>query len=409
MKVDTMRKVDYFIGIPLCLLLSIVNFPFRFFRRKTQKPQNVLFIELSEMGSAILVDPAIQKLKDKIDGEVFFVIFKRNLASLFILNSIPNDNIFTICENGLLGLVSDSLKFLFWCRKKKIDSVIDLELFSRFTALLTFLSGAGNRVGFFSFHNEGLYRGRLLTHEILYNNYLHIAKNFVGMVNALTSDKSEIPYSKTKVRDGEIKLRQVPISTNDLEKVKAILTTIFRGEFSGRKIILINPNASELLIQRRWMPEYYLELIKTILTYEKESLVLITGSFSEREEAEELLKSVDNKRCFNGAGKFQLHELIPLYSLSHLMVTNDSGPGHFSAVTGLPVFVIFGPETPALYGSLGNSLPIYAGLSCSPCVSAANHRKTSCTNNVCLQVIKPEDVFKALKDALDSEVWINIR
>ena len=51
-----------------------------------------------------------------------------------------------------------------WCVEKKIDTVIDLELFSRFTALLSALCGAGNRVGFYKFHHEGLYCGEFLTH-----------------------------------------------------------------------------------------------------------------------------------------------------------------------------------------------------------------------------------------------------
>ena len=86
--------------------------------------------------------------------------------------------------------------------------------------------------------------------------------------------------------------------------------------------------------------------------------------------------------------------------MAELMLTNDSGPGHFSSVTDLRTFVLFGPETPLLYGSLGNSTPIYAGLACSPCVSAANHRKTPCNDNVCLQVIKPETVLSQLHEAL---------
>ena len=89
-----------------------------------------------------------------------------------------------------------------------------------------------------------------------------------------------------------------------------------------------------------------------------------------------------------------------MYWIAEIMLTNDSGPGHFSAVTKLRTFVIFGPETPCLYGSLGNSTPIYAGLACSPCVSAANHRKTPCTDNTCMQVIKPEAVLERLRDAL---------
>ena len=84
-----------------------------------------------------------------------------------------------------------------------------------------------------------------------------------------------------------------------------------------------------------------------------------------------------------------------------MMLTNDSGPGHFSSVTDLHTFVLFGPETPLLYGSLGNSTPIYAGLACSPCVSATNHRKTPCRDNVCLRVIRPEPVLAKIRAVLD--------
>ena len=69
----------------------------------------------------------------------------------------------------------------------------------------------------------------------------------------------------------------------------------------------------------------------------------------------------------------------------------------------LRTFVLFGPETPKLYGSLGNSVPIYAGLACSPCVSAANHRKTTCADNQCLKVILPDDIFAFLRDELEAD------
>jgi ADP-heptose:LPS heptosyltransferase len=126
------------------------------------------------------------------------------------------------------------------------------------------------------------------------------------------------------------------------------------------------------------------------------ALVLITGDPREREEARQLKEEVDNDRCVNFAGNVSFAQLPPLYSVCEFMVTNDSGPGHFAAVTDMPTFVIFGPETPALYGSLGKSTPIFAGLACSPCVSASNHRKTACKDNVCLQVIHPEKVFNTI-------------
>jgi ADP-heptose:LPS heptosyltransferase len=116
------------------------------------------------------------------------------------------------------------------------------------------------------------------------------------------------------------------------------------------------------------------------------------------------------QRVINFAGQVKFTELPALYQLADIMVTNDSGPGHFSSITPLATIVLFGPETPALYGSLGNSIPIFAGLACSPCVSAANHRKTPCVDNVCMQAIKVPQVIQAMEKLLNPpthEVVVN--
>ena len=60
----------------------------------------------------------------------------------------PPENVFTIRDTSITTLVVDTVKFLIWTRKNSIDTVLDLELFSRFTALLTGFSGAQRRVGF---------------------------------------------------------------------------------------------------------------------------------------------------------------------------------------------------------------------------------------------------------------------
>lgn len=402
MKVDTMRKIDSLAGIPLCLLTTLLVKITQLFENPRKKSaKNILLIELSEMGSTILVDPAMQKLKNELDANLFFVIFKKNAPSLSLLNTVPEENIFTIREDGLVSLAVDTIGFLLWTRKNTIDSVIDLELFSRFTALLTGLCGAKNRVGYYRFHNEGLYRGEMLTHKVAYNPHIHIAKNFVALANALISKNEEIPYSKTIVSDEEIKLRTISYSDDQKTLMCEKITNKYTDfDINKHRVVLINPNASELLIQRRWMPENYIELMRMILDKYNDTLILITGAPNEYDEAEDLVQAVGSKRVINFAGNLKLHELPVLYSVATLMVTNDSGPGHFSSITDMPTYVIFGPETPKLYGSLGNSTPIYAGLACSPCVSASNHRKTPCKDNVCLQVIKPDFVFKTIQDTL---------
>lgn len=405
MQVDTMRKIDFLAGVPLCLIATLLVKTLQLFTNPRKKrAENILLIELSEMGSTILVDPAMQKLKDKLQANLFFVIFKKNAPSLKLLNTVPDENIYTIREDSLISLATDTLKFLLWTRKCNIDTVIDLELFSRFTALLTGLSGASNRVGYYRFHNEGLYRGEMLTHKVAYNPHIHIAKNFIALANALIDQKQEIPYSKTYISDEEISLRKVTYSDEQKDSIRLKIREEHEGfDQKKNRVVLINPNASELLIQRRWMPEHYIILMKMILEQYNDVIILITGAPNERDEAAGLAQAVGINRVVNFAGKLKLHELPVLYSVSTMMVTNDSGPGHFSSITNMPTYVIFGPETPKLYGSLGNSTPIYAGLACSPCVSAANHRKTPCKDNVCLQVIKPESIFETIRQTLDQK------
>ena len=403
MKVDTMRQIDYYIGVPLCFFGSIFQRLMRLLTKCNMKtPKKVLFIELSEMGSSILVDPAMRKLKKEAGAELYFAIFRKNKPSLDLLNTVSNENIYTIREHNLFLFVIDTFKFFFWTRKRKIDSVIDLELFSRFTALLVGFSGARYKIGFHAYYNEGLYRGNFLSHKVAYNPHIHIAKNFIALINALLASNEEIPYSKTLISDEEIILAKVNIASEQKKTVFDIVLGC-TSEFDPRKnkIVLINPNASELLIQRRWPQQNYVRLIKMILDKCSCAVVLITGDPREREEAQLLKENVQNDRCINFAGKVTFAQLPLLYSVSEFMVTNDSGPAHFAAITDMPTFVIFGPETPALYGSLGKTTPIYAGLACSPCVSASNHRKTACKDNVCLQVIKPDQVFTAILPNLE--------
>jgi ADP-heptose:LPS heptosyltransferase len=393
--IDTMRNIDYWVGVPATFVLSIaLKIKQTFLPIKSKQPKNILLIELSEMGSTILADPFMQKLKKDYDANLYFAIFSKNAISLELLNTVKKENIFVFKEDNLLTLVLDFIKYIFWCRKQKIDTVFDLELFSRVTALLTGVSGANNKIGFFSFYQEGLYRGNMLTHNVSYNSHIHISKNFIALANALSCQSDDNPYSKTIIED--VQLQRINPTTEEeiqvLTKIKAEFST-----FNHHKIILVNPNASDLLPQRRWSKKSFQTVITEILEHYENVVVLITGAPNEREEAQILVDKVNDNRCVNFAGGVKFLELPTLYHLSEVMLTNDSGPGHFSAITKMPTVVLFGPETPSLYGSLGKGEAIYKQLACSPCVSAHNHRKTPCTDNVCLQKITTDEVFQTLQ------------
>lgn len=402
MKVNSMRKIDFYLGIPLCWLITTPVKIISFFKKSNPKPpKKILFIELSEMGSTIIADPAMRKAQKQFNAQLFFLIFKKNKISLNILNTIPKDNIFTIREDNLWNFIKDIFRFIIWSKKQKIDTCFDLELFSRATALLSVLSGATNRIGFDAFHNEGLSRGRLLTHRVGYNNHIHMAKNFIALVNALIDNNQEVPYSKSIIMDSEIKLIQPDITLEQKNNIYKKIKELYHPfDSSLNPIILINPNSSELLPQRSWPTKHFKTLIQSILKEYPEAVVLITGNLTEKKAAQELCETIGNDRCVNFANEIKFLDLIPLYHCSKLMITNDSGPGHFSAVTPVKTIVLFGPETPNLYGSLGNSIPLFSGLACSPCVSAANHRNTPCQNNLCMKLLEPEVVMQTVRSCL---------
>ena len=94
LSVDTMRTIDHRVGVPLCALFSplvaLLDWITLLIKGPAGAPRRLLFIELSEMGSAIIVDPAMRDAQAR-GAEIFFLIFKSNRASLTLLNTVPAD------------------------------------------------------------------------------------------------------------------------------------------------------------------------------------------------------------------------------------------------------------------------------------------------------------------------------
>ena len=404
MNISFMRTVDRWIGIPLCLLLSGTRALTRGFRKfaPADPPRKILFMEISEMGSMVLAYPLFKKTMSLFpEAEMYFLTFQQNRHAIDMLNIFPEKNIYTLDNEKPLRFIFSVLRVLRELRRKKLDLVIDMELFARFTAVLGYLTGASSRVGYFRFHNEGLYRGNLLTHKVQYNPHMHMALNLQNLIYAITRPSDEEPLSKVAREEMDLNIPQYTATETDKQLVLKKIQEALSNNPLPEKIILLNPNASDMIPLRRWPLDSYISLAKCLLKNQRH-VVLITGTQAEYDNAEFMRQRVNTPRCINFAGRTSFIELLALYSVSDVLVTNDSGPVHFSSMTGIRSVALFGPETPALYGPLGrNCTVLYAGYTCSPCVSAFNHRKSPCSDNRCLQTIKVETVYQAVLDQLD--------
>jgi ADP-heptose:LPS heptosyltransferase len=401
MKPRLIKLLDFYIGKPLCFLLTILLLFKRIFDKKNiQQPKKILFLKLIEQGATVLAYPAIKNAVDKLGKEnVYFCVFSSNRPIMDILNLIPSENIIEIRHNNLFSFMGDIFKLAVLCREKLIDSVIDMELFSRSSALISVITGARNRVGYHRFTSELPYRGNLMTHRVLYNPYLHVALAYKILVRAAFVQNIDEPLLKEFAVAEDIGLPEYIPPQADIVKVESAI-----NKQTDRTYIILNPNASDLIPLRKWDIKNFIELVKLIQQKFPSCTIIITGTEEERKYASEIIDSVGREQIIDLTGKTSFNELMALYTICDVLITNDSGPGHFSTLTNIHKIILFGPETPVLYGPLGDRVTvIYKKLACSPCVNAMNHRFSPCRNNVCMQRITTGEVFEALSLILQND------
>ena len=391
-----LQFIDRWIGMFVCAVLSFIrrvsgssragNIP--------HKPSKILFVKFAEQGSTVLAYHAICRAIEMVGREnVYFLVFEENRFILDVMHLIPEQNVVTVGHKNILDAGFHALHALKRIRELGIDAAIDLEFFSRSSAALTFLSGAGSRVGFHTFFGEGPYRGDLMTHRLLYNPYIHTSQNFQLMVEALEQAPDRLPTFEGKVPAADAVSPQFVPSPVAQQEVRAIIQRE-SGRPGAPSLILLNPNASDLLPLRKWPTERYIDLARRLLERFADVTIGMTGAPDEAEAIRLVAAQVDSPRCFSFAGKTTLPQLLVLYTLSELLITNDSGPAHFASMTPITVITLFGPETPLLFRALTpRAIPIWMQLPCSPCVNAYNNRQSPCRDNICMKSISVDHVF----------------
>jgi ADP-heptose:LPS heptosyltransferase len=398
MKPGTIRFFDYWLGVPACAALTQVRRVRDLFGRPPRGPvKKVLIIKMIEQGATVLAHAAIARAVELVGREnVYFWVFAKNRPILDVMDLLPVENVLAIRDDSLLSFGADVLRTLWKIRRLRIDATVDMEFFTRAPAILACLTGASRRVGLHRFTSEQPYRGDLLTHRVQHNPYLHTSVAYDLLVQSLTRDRTEMPMPKVRPAERDLCPPKFQPATDEVQRVQGILERVAGRRIAG-PIVLLNPNASDMLPLRRWATENFVELGRRVLEEDPRATVVITGAPDEREAAAEIAKQISPDRAISVAGETTLRELIVLYTLADALVTNDSGPGHFASLTDLPTLVLFGPETPALFGPLGRNVQsMSANLACSPCVSALNHRFSPCQDNVCMQRISVDEVYGRL-------------
>ena len=299
MEPNLMRALDFWVGVPLTFLITILLRIKRFVHSSAARPgppHNILFIQLAEMGAIVLAYPALRKARELFpDANLYFLCFEQIRASVEVLEIIPPENIITIDARSPVSLARDTLSFAGRARRRSIDTVINLEAFVRYSSIVSWLTGAKRRVGFHRFNQEGLYAGNLLTHHVLYNPHIHTAHAFLDLVHALDSPPVQIPRVKRPRTTDCLEVPQVRADANIAAEIWRKLAGLAPSIGPDRKLVVVNPNASDRFPMRRLPLASFVEITRQLLN-DPDVFILITGAASERPDARPICEAVGSPR-----------------------------------------------------------------------------------------------------------------
>ncbi len=387
-----MKAVDHWIGLPICFSLGVlVKLRHRFLPRKAQAVREngtLVVTKFFGIGSIIEASTLLAEIRRRYpNGRLIFLTFQGNEALMRRLDLCTEVRV--IRTGSPLTFVGDTLGHILWMRAQDVDALIDLELFSKFSTLISVLGGARMRIGY---HLNHFWRSSLLTHPVYFNYYRHITEVFAQAGRRIDVTVPDRPLSP------------LPVLPKALAKVE---TTLEQWGIGGAtRFVGVNVNAGELSLERRWPMGAFVVLIDRLLAAHPEVRIVLTGAPAEKAyvmRAYERLSEASRARTFVAAGVWNLDEFIAALGLMDCFVTNDTGPLHLAAAQGTPLVSLWGPSRPESWAPRGERHEmLYDEYPCSPCIHMfTTYEGMWCHHEGwCMQAIAPAPVFAAVERVL---------
>jgi len=395
--------IDRWVGGVLCVSLLGLR---HLLGRRTDLPppapdrvRRVLVVKMWGLGSIVLASPVLREIRERYPhARVDFVSLRENESILRLVPGLGRLHLPDL-GRGIPRFLLETAGCLWRIRRERYDLLLDLEFFTRFTAVFSLLAGAGRSHGFSS---KGSFRGRLHDVEVPFNPYRHVTANFLALLRGMPFDQ-HLPFDRESPRA----LPPLEVPAEDWERCRRVLAAESAWD-PQRATVVVNPNAGDMALERRWPAERVTELLDRLAARGDVNVVL-TGSPGERPYVESLVASSRcPSRLVNLAGRVDIPEFVALLARARVVVTNDSGPLHLAGAAGTSSVALFGPETPVLYAPLrsreGQVHRVhYLGLPCSPCMFVHNNKVVSCwfAQARCMTGIAPGDVYADVAELLD--------
>lgn len=333
-------------------------------------PKKIAFIKILGLGSVLLAADSITAVRHKYPQARIVLICGRGVKPGVEPLGIF-DEILEIRDHSFWAMLSSSLGILWKCWRSKGLWVADLEVYSKLTTIFSLWTCARNRFGYQL--NTVRFRIRINTHNVYFNQFVHVEQNYGALVKAMGVDRVEalsFPGFPPPVKTG------------------------------NETWIAINNTCSDLSRERK-MPEVQLKQICEWLLANTSLKLAFTGAPSDFATIETFAKKHfpdQADRIRNIAGTLSFADYYQfLYSECRFMVTIDSAPLHIARRLHLPTLSLWGPTNPEnLSAQNPKHRALYLRKHCSPCV---HHTEVlPCGgDNVCMKDISMAQIETELK------------
>ncbi len=325
----------------------------------------ILFITLSNIGDCILTLPVLDTLRERFPKAKITVFSGPRPKEIFQDN--PCIDKLVIYEKNFP--LKEKIGLFKKLKKENFDLVVDL----RNSLLGVALTGQKETL-------PSLFTPGHIKH--MKDRHLHKVKSQKSLPAGQAGKvKSQKQIDTTK--------GSLYIKPEDEEYIKNILK---ENNITGQdRIVVIAPGAKSQT--KRWDKEKFIGLIPSLIK-EFEVKVVLVG---DKDDAHITRHITENCRypVLDLSAKTTLRQLACLLKKAKVIITNDSAVLHLASYLNLPVVAIFGPTNKTKYGPWSEiSAVVKKDIFCRPC------EKAQCRFGTlkCLQLIKVEDVLRAVRD-----------
>lgn len=352
-----------------------------------ENPKVIAVAKFVGLGSTVYTGILCRALKERFPNTK--LVYITSCGSLELVKRINYINeILWVNDKNIMSMVKSTAFLILRLWRLRPALYFDMEVYSTWAAVIATLSLALNRYGFYRKNSE--FKKGMHTHMVFFNTRQHI---------------SQI-YSQLALCVGSKANRDLSGILNISGEDRGFCSQILKETGAeNHPTILVNTNASELLRERRWPAEKWIEYLEQTVNKFPEFRFLLVGAPNESEYVSALYNNLSSKarqKVLNVAGRFTLGAFLALIEKASLMVTNDSGPFHLAVTLGTPTVSVWGPGDPEHYGAInGLHKIIYKPVYCSPCLYHAD-RPPCEGNNVCVKNIPVSSVFEATKETIEA-------